>query len=67
MDDLRDRELFLRVAAERRAEASRENGKKGGRPAKHLEELTCTCRSQDWYHPTTCPRGRALRRRILSS
>jgi hypothetical protein len=46
--------------------ASRENGTKGGRPrgsVKPLSELQCTCGGEGLDHKTTCPRGRAIRRR----
>lgn len=47
--------------SEKKAASSRENGHKGGRPRKAIEEYPCTCGRED--HPTTCPRGLAIRRR----
>jgi len=47
--------------------ASRENGKKGGRPAgslKPLSAIPCNCEAEEiGSHKSTCPRGRAVRRR----
>jgi hypothetical protein len=46
-----------------KARAVRENGRKGGRPQKPLDEIACTCRGEGLDHSSTCPRGRAIRRR----
>ena len=51
--------------------ASRENGKKGGRPIgtkKPLSEIACDCgATADSDHKSTCPRGRAWRRHQKTS
>lgn len=50
--------------------SSRENGKRGGRPAgslKPLSQLNCTCGGCPEQPKTTCPRGRAIRRRLAAS
>ena len=54
-----------RIRSPKKAEASRANGSRGGRPVGPLSALTCTCGRGDALdgHPTTCPRGRAIRRR----
>jgi hypothetical protein len=47
-------------------EAARKNGAKGGRPAgsvKPLADFACTCGGEGLDHKTSCPRGRAIRRR----
>lgn len=54
--------------SERKAQAARENGAKStseGRPPWPLEAYACTCGAGDVVerHRTTCPRGRAIRRR----
>ncbi len=48
-----------------KVEASRRNGANGGRPRLPLSEIPCTCGRGDALegHPTTCPRGLAIRRR----
>jgi hypothetical protein len=53
------------IRTEKKARASAENGKQGGRPQKDLSEIPCTCGRGDALegHPTTCPRGLAIRRR----
>lgn len=52
------------VKSDRKAEASRENGKKGGKECKRLADIACTCGNGDSLeHPTTCPRGRVIRYR----
>jgi hypothetical protein len=52
---------------EAKAQAARENGKRGGRPkgiGKPLAEFPCTCGAKaDADHLSNCPRGRAYRRR----
>jgi len=49
----------------RKALSSKENGKKGGRPALPLEQIACICKETDNKHLSTCPRGRAIRRRAI--
>jgi hypothetical protein len=51
------------VRSERKAQAARENGKKGGRQIKPLETIACTCGGEGLEHRSTCPRGRAIRYR----
>lgn len=51
------------VRSERKAAAVRENGKKGGKRIQALETIACTCGRTGLDHPTTCPRGRAIRYR----
>lgn len=61
---------FLTQIGQRKTKAKREaavkNGQRGGRPLKDWRELPCTCGrgDSDELHPTTCPRGRAQRRRM---
>jgi hypothetical protein len=59
------------IKSEKKAQSSRDNilaakaaGKMGGKPPKPLNEITCTCGRGETLegHPTTCPRGRAIRR-----
>ena len=55
-----------RIRTPKKAAASRTNGRLyGGRPQKPLAEIPCTCGRGEAMdgHPTTCPRGRAIRRR----
>lgn len=51
--------------------ASRQNGKKGGRPRgdlKSLDAIECTCGVSDAdAHKSTCLRGRAIRRRAAQA
>ena len=47
----------------RKASSSKENGKKGGRPALPLEQIACICKETHIKHLSTCPRGRAIHRR----
>lgn len=54
--------------SERKKATSAANGrlsKSGGRPPLPLSEIPCNCGRGEAMegHPTTCPRGRAIRRR----
>ena len=51
------------IPSEKRVEASRENGRRGGRPPKPLDAIPCNCGGQGLEHKSTCPRGRTIRRR----
>jgi hypothetical protein len=51
------------VKTEKKAAASRENGKKGGGQIKPLEKIACNCGAEGLEHRSTCPRGRAIRYR----
>jgi len=55
------------IKTPKKAASSASNGRLGGRPAKPLSEFVCTCGRGDVLegHKTTCPKGRALRRREL--
>lgn len=56
--------LLGSARTERKAAASRANGKLGGRSLKPLLEIQCTCGGGDSLdHKTTCPRGRVIRYR----
>lgn len=55
------------IKTEKKATSSRENGKKGGRPFKNLEEIPCTCGGEGLDHKSTCPRGRTIRQRRRNS
>ncbi len=49
-----------------KAATSKANGAKGGRPSgtlKPLSEITCNCGGEGLNHKSSCPRGRAIRRR----
>lgn len=54
------------IKTPKKSAASAANGKKGGRPIKPLAAIPCTCGRGDTLegHPTTCPRGLAIRRRM---
>ncbi len=52
-----------RIKSERKTQAARENGKKGGRPLKPLEDIPCNCGGAGLDHKSTCPRGRRIRAR----
>ncbi len=52
-----------RAKSDAKAAAARENGLKGGKPLKPLNEAVCTCGKDGLDHPATCPRGRAIRYR----
>ncbi len=53
--------------SKRKAEQCRLNGKLGGRRPKPLAEFPCTCGVQEAIadHKSTCPRGRAIKRRAV--
>jgi hypothetical protein len=53
------------VRSERKAAASRENAKLGGRPLTPIEEIECTCGRGAGLegHKATCKRARAIKRR----
>ncbi len=52
------------IKTPKKAQASRENGLKGGGQFKPLDEIPCTCGAGDSLeHKSTCPRGRTIRRR----
>jgi hypothetical protein len=63
--------IIRSVNSEAQQAAARENGKRGGRPpgtAKPLSEISCNCgATADDAHKSTCPRGRAYRRRMKSA
>lgn len=57
--------ILRRMNTDKQRQASASNGKKGGRPQKPLSEIPCNCgRGEDEQHPTSCPRGLAVRRRM---
>jgi hypothetical protein len=60
-----------KVMSPERREALRINSQSGGRPLKPLEETPCNCSGGTDFrpeaHPTTCPRGRAIRYRIRNN
>jgi len=58
--------LLGQIRTPKKAASSRENGKRGGRPAgsvKPLGEITCHCGGEGLNHKAGCPRGRAIRYR----
>ena len=60
--------ILRRMNTDKQRKASAANGKRGGRPQKPLAEMPCTCgRSDAEGHPTSCPRGLAIRRRAKSA
>jgi hypothetical protein len=54
------------IKSEKKAAASRENGKKGGAPLKALESIPCNCGGDGLEHRSRCPRGRRIRTRRRS-
>jgi hypothetical protein len=54
------------VRSERKAAAVRENGKLGGKKPRPLADIFCSCGSESLTsgHKSTCPRGRAIKRRL---
>jgi len=52
-----------RIKTENKAKHAGENGAKGGRPYKPLEEIACTCGEGVEQHKSTCLRGRAIKYR----
>ena len=46
-----------------KADAARENGKKGGGVMKRLEDIPCTCGGEGLEHKSTCRRGQAIKYR----
>lgn len=60
------------IPSEKRAQASRENGRNasdkgvlGGRPVKPLANIPCSCGAVDVRaHKSTCLRGQAVKRRL---
>ena len=60
------------IPSEKRAQASRENGRNaaakgvlGGRPVKPLSEIECNCGAADVHlHKPACLRGQAVKRRL---
>jgi hypothetical protein len=53
------------IKTEKKAASSRENGKKGGRRIKALEDIPCICATDAGMieHKSTCLRGRAIKYR----
>lgn len=51
-----------RIKTEKKAAASRKNGKlSGGPPLKPLANIPCNCGGEALAHSSTCPRGRRIR------
>ena len=50
------------IRTEKKAAASRENGKKGGAVMKRLEDIPCIC-GEGVEHKSTCRRGQAIKYR----
>jgi flavorubredoxin len=56
--------ILRSIRTPKKAAASRENGKRGGRPVKPLSEIACNCGAErDDQHRASCLRGQAYRRR----
>jgi hypothetical protein len=52
------------IKTEKKAAASRENGKKSaGPPLKSLDSIPCNCGGEGLEHKSTCPRGRRIQAR----
>jgi hypothetical protein len=51
------------IKTAKKAESSRENGKKGGGVIKPLERIPCSCGGEGLQHKSTCRRGVAIRNR----
>lgn len=51
------------IRTEKKAAASRENGKKGGAVMKRLADIPCNCGGEGLEHKSTCRRGVAVRYR----
>jgi hypothetical protein len=53
------------IKSEIKAISSQINGKKGGRPIKPIDDFICICGIISYgKHKSSCPRGRAIKRRI---
>jgi hypothetical protein len=52
-----------RIRTEKKAAASRENGKLGGGQTKRLADIPCSCGEGVTEHKSTCRRGIAIRYR----
>lgn len=50
-----------RIKSDRKTQAARENGKKGGGVLKPLESIPCTCGGEGLNHKSRCPRGIRIR------
>ncbi len=56
--------LLGNARTEKKAAAARENARKPKpRALRPLESIPCTCGGNGLEHKSTCPRGRAIRRR----
>ena len=64
--------ILGKISSPRKQATSQANGKLGGRPARPLAEIPCTCGAGETVldaagkpaHKSTCPRGRILRLRL---
>ena len=52
-----------RMRSARKTATSKENGKKGGRRIKPLDDIPCSCGVMVSEHKSTCYRGRAIKYR----